>query len=84
MTTIKRITLKDRLRDAVRAFRRVPVRQIQLGLKVERCDECELQKLKKLPNCNDCAAKSFCGYAPKPGEPTRVNCPLHRTEEATP
>ena len=84
MNEIKGTTLRDRLKAAIRAFRRVPVQSIQLGLRVERCDECELQKLKKLPNCNDCAAKSFCGYAPKPGEPTRVNCPLHRSEEATP
>lgn len=94
MYTVKRITLKDRLRDAVRAFRRVPVQQIQLGMKVVRCDECErgdcttctykqeFNKLMELPNCNDCADQAFCGFEPKPGEFTRVNCPLHKPKEA--
>lgn len=93
MITVKRITLKDRLRDAVRAFRRVPLRSIQLGLRVERCDECErgdcttcaykneFEKLMALPNCNDCADKSFCAFEPKLGEFTRVNCPLHKLKE---
>ena len=98
MITVKRITLKDRLRDGVRAFvrafRRVPVQEIQLGMKVVRGDECErgdcatcaykneFEKLMELPNCNDCADKSFCAFEPKPGEFTRVNCPLHKPKEA--
>lgn len=90
MTTIKRIALKDRLRDAIRAFRRVPVQQIQLGVKVERCDKCErgdcatctyqseFKKLMALPNCVDCADRKFCAFEPKPGEYVRVNCPLYK------
>lgn len=94
MNEIKGTTLRDRLRAAVRAFQGKPAHQIHLGLRVERCDKCErgdcttcaykneFEKLMELPNCNDCADKSFCAFEPKLGEFTRVNCPLHKPKEA--
>jgi hypothetical protein len=43
-------TLRERINDAIRAFRGKPVQTIQLGVKVVRCDECE-------PLCSLCGAK---------------------------
>lgn len=28
------------------------------------------------PDCNTCGKQKTCGYCPKPGEQTRINCPL--------
>lgn len=28
------------------------------------------------PDCNTCGKKDKCRYCPKPGEQTRINCPL--------
>jgi hypothetical protein len=28
-------------------------------------------------HCNACAIKNSCGYAPKPGQVIRYNCPLY-------
>lgn len=94
MNEIKGTTLRDRLKAAFRAFQGKPAHQIRLGLKVERCDKCErgdcptcaykneFDKLMSLPNCNDCADKNCCDFAPKPGEYVRANCPLHKKKEA--
>ena len=43
-------TLRERISDAIRAFRGKPVHTIQLGVRVVRCDECE-------PLCSLCGAK---------------------------
>ena len=43
-------TMRERIRDAVRAFQGKPVQTIQLGVRVVRCDECE-------PLCSHCMAK---------------------------
>lgn len=32
------------------------------------------------PDCNTCAKKYRCGYCPRPGEQTRINCPLWEKE----
>ena len=41
MNTINRITLMDRIKNAIRAFRGKPIQSISLGIDVKRCDECE-------------------------------------------
>lgn len=43
-------TLRERISDAIRAFRGKPARGIQLGVRVVRCDECK-------PLCSLCGAK---------------------------
>ena len=34
------------------------------------------EELKKAHDCNDCAGKNDCPYAPKLGQLVRINCPL--------
>ena len=34
------------------------------------------QRIKSYPDCNTCDKKTTCQYRPKPGEQTRINCPL--------
>lgn len=34
-----------------------------------------------LPDCNTCGKKKTCGYCPKIGERTRINCPLWEGKE---
>ena len=34
-----------------------------------------LNKIMKLPTCNECELASSCEYCPKPGEGVRYNCP---------
>ena len=41
MNTINQVTLMDRIKNAIRAFRGKPIQSISLGLDVKRCDECE-------------------------------------------
>ncbi len=36
-----------------------------------------MDRMSKLPDCNDCAISNVCMYAPKVGDPVRINCPLH-------
>lgn len=38
---IKRTTLLDRLKNAIRAFLGKPIQSISLGIDIKRCDECE-------------------------------------------
>ena len=38
---IKRTTLLDRLKNAIRAFQGKPIQSISLGIDIKRCDECE-------------------------------------------
>lgn len=33
-------------------------------------------KVTALPNCNNCAKKNACEYAPQVGQALRFNCPL--------
>ena len=33
------------------------------------------------PDCNTCGKKQYCKYRPKPGEQTRINCPLWTEKE---
>lgn len=41
MNKVKKTTLKDRIRAAVRAFQGKPALHLDLGVKVHRCSECE-------------------------------------------
>lgn len=41
MNEVKKTTLKDRIRAAVRAFQGKPALHLDLGVKVHRCSECE-------------------------------------------
>lgn len=41
MNEIKKTTLKDRIKNAVRAFKGKPVTSVQFGIDVKRCDKCE-------------------------------------------
>lgn len=50
MNTIKRTTLRDRLKNAICAFRGKPIGSIQYGLQINRCDECEY---KNVPTIRD-------------------------------
>lgn len=36
-----------------------------------------MDRISKLPDCNDCAISNVCMHAPKLGEQVRINCPLH-------
>lgn len=90
MNKIKKTTLIDRLKDALRAFRGKPAKglNISLGVEVKSCKDCEredcskcvyrveLEKLIALPGCNECGAKGKCDFEPKLGELVRLNCPL--------
>ena len=38
-------------------------------------------RISKLRNCNDCGSRKVCKYIPKPGEHTRINCPLWSEEK---
>ena len=35
----------------------------------------------KSGDCNDCANKNNCKYAPAPGELVRYNCPFYKKED---
>ena len=37
------------------------------------------QRVSSYNDCNNCARG--CGYEPRPGEQTRINCPLWRKKE---
>lgn len=88
-------TLRERISDAIRAFRGKPARGIQLGIRVVRCDECErgecdqcifkheFETLMSLPNCNDCElnARNTGEHCPRPGEHVRINCPLWKPKK---
>ena len=37
-------------------------------------------RITDLPDCNICLKKNRCEFAPRPGEHTRINCPLALTE----
>lgn len=41
MNTINRITLMDRIKNVIRAFRGRPIQTLSLGVDVRRCDQCE-------------------------------------------
>lgn len=41
MNNMKRTTLMDRIKNAIRAFQGKPIQSISLGVDVKRCDECE-------------------------------------------
>ena len=49
------------------------------------CADCPIkeayERLKSLPDCNDCADVRDCTFAPQIGEPVRNNCPLWRPEK---
>jgi hypothetical protein len=51
----------------------------------ELCESCSFKhyadQLAPLPNCNDCGNRDTCEYVPKPGEFTRINCPLWRDKQ---
>lgn len=96
MNKVKKTTLKNRIRDAVRAFQGKPKDTIDLGVRVNRCDECERNndcgtcvykhkflELMELPNCSDCALNKTNGCSARPnyGEHARINCPLHIPKE---
>ena len=42
------------------------------------------EKMSNLHDCNDCPARKKCEYLPKPGEYTRINCPLWGKGSKTP
>lgn len=44
MNKVKKTTLLDRIRAAVRAFQGKPAKSINLGIDVKRCDECCIKK----------------------------------------
>ena len=44
MNKVKKTTLLDRIRAAVRAFQGKPAESINLGIDVKRCDECCIKK----------------------------------------
>jgi hypothetical protein len=95
MNEVKKTTLKDRIRAAVRAFQGKPKDTFDLGVRVHRCDQCkrgdcetcaykrEFTELMELPNCNDCElnGRKSCNVSPLPGETVRINCPLHRPKK---
>lgn len=97
MNNVKKTTLKDRIRAAVRAFQGKPKDHIDVGVRVNRCSECErgdcetcaykreFEDIMAMPNCNTCNGNSkspnLCIYCPKPGEYVRVNCPLYHPKE---
>lgn len=41
MNKLKVLTLKDRIRNAIKAFKGKEIGSIQFGVDVKRCDECE-------------------------------------------
>lgn len=41
MNTVNQVTLMDRIKNAIRAFKGKPIQSISLGIDVKRCDECE-------------------------------------------
>lgn len=95
MNEVKKTTLLDRIRAAVRAFQGKPKDHIDVGVRVVRCNECErgdcetcaykrkFTELMELPNCNDCElnGRKSCNVSPLPGETVRINCPLHRPKK---
>ena len=44
MKNIKIITLKDRIKRAVKAFKGEKIGELHFGIEVKRCDECEYRK----------------------------------------
>ena len=85
------MSLRKRIKAAVRAFKGKPTDCIHLGVEVKRCDECgrgdcedcvykrKFEYWLHLPHCNDCQhnGRNTCGHCPKPGEDVRINCPLY-------
>lgn len=43
--------------------------------------KCYADQVAGLPNCNDCGAGKTCDFMPKPGQHTRINCPLWQPME---
>jgi hypothetical protein len=41
MNNLKRTTIIDRFKNAVRAFRGKPIASVQYGMEIKRCDKCE-------------------------------------------
>lgn len=41
----------------------------------------EFDRMMQLPSCNGCEKYRECEYAPKFGEPIRINCPLREVEK---
>jgi hypothetical protein len=39
------------------------------------------QSVMSYNDCNNCGRKKVCKYLPKPGQLTRINCPLWGKEE---
>lgn len=39
------------------------------------------ERISSLPDCNDCGKKHSCSVVPRPGENTRINCPLWSREK---
>lgn len=48
MSEVKKTTLSDRIRAAVRAFQGKPKDHIDVGVRVNRCSECKLQDLREV------------------------------------
>jgi len=40
-----------------------------------------LRNILSTGDCNDCAKKNECKYAPKPGQIVRYNCPFYEAEK---
>lgn len=53
MNKLKRTTLGDRLKAAIRAFKGTPIGSLQFGLEVKRCDECEYKNPVNWPDYHD-------------------------------
>lgn len=58
---MKKRTLIDRIRDAIRAFRGKQIGSIQFGIDVKRCSECEMNSDNKvLYLCDEEACGGIC------------------------
>ncbi len=87
MNKVKRLTIKNRIRNAWKGLTGAPADNITIGLTVKRCDECDRghcaacghkmhsERIGALHDCNDCG-RLDCGYKPQLGADTRINCPL--------
>lgn len=89
--------IKRRLRDIVRAVMGKPKDTIEIGVKVNNCDECERTACKDCPvtknyrqlvetrSCLTCGKERDCERLPGWGETIRINCILWREKaEAAP
>lgn len=92
MNKMTKRSIRDRIRDIIRAAQGKPKDHITVGLELKHCKDCErgdcntcgikcyFELVSVLPDCNTCGNKD-CPYRPRIGQQVRIHCPFWRPDK---